>query len=228
MSIQTLDFANVGEYTVSIVGTIPSTFSTAVSFVLKVVNSCLALLLTNNGPPGPQEYAISDSALSLTLPDMTLPNSLCLLQFSLTLSDGSAVDTSLITFQASTLDFSVSTSDDAKEGTYNLLLTCSLVNGVPAQTQTYSFVLTVLNRCTLSTITVNPIADVAYDISMAITVTLISLTWTQSLAAVCPPITYTLVNSKTGASANPAVFSISSANVAAAALDTQVICTLKL
>lgn len=100
----------------------------------------------------------------------------CSIVYIMTLSSGSSIDTTLITFTTATPSISVYTTDISKEGTYILKIIGTLNGYSISNSATFSLI--VYDACTLSTISSTSISDYSYDISELTTDTIATLYWT--------------------------------------------------
>jgi hypothetical protein len=96
----------------------------------------------------------------------------CSATYTLTLADGSAIDTSFITFSASSNSMTVLTTDTTKYGTYSLINKGTITGYTGSSSVTFSLVIDV---CTITT---NSIADYYYTIASG-SKTIASLAWSS-------------------------------------------------
>jgi hypothetical protein len=85
--------------------------------------------------------------------------------YTVTLSDGSAIDSSLITFTMASRTFSFYSIDNSKDGTYNLKVT-GYFTGMPINSyQSATFTLTVGPDCSTASITSSSLTSQSYTVN---------------------------------------------------------------
>jgi hypothetical protein len=117
-------------YTVIITGTLPMGITATKTFTLDVINQCLTATITLPTPPSTYVYKIIDSIQSESLPKMTSSDALCSIAYTLTKSDGTVFDASVITsYTGSSNTITIYSNDNSKVGTMNLKLSGKILYG---------------------------------------------------------------------------------------------------
>ncbi|CDW71724.1 cadg domain containing protein [Stylonychia lemnae] len=198
ITVQSNDESKVGDYYIYVKVTINNGQTFTGSFKLTVKSQCTTVTITKKAI-STQTYYVSQPYLSFqyTAFDITPSTSSCTITYTLTLSDGSAIDSSFIrTFEPSNRTIIVYTQDESKAqiSSYSLKLTGYLTN-YPTTTQSQSFSLDI-KSCYQDSINISPsITDKSHlaKPTVTTTTTLVTITSTQSLSGICPQVTYTLV-----------------------------------
>ena len=131
--------------------------------------------------------------------------------FSCTYSGGSVpCDATVFTVSTTTGNVQIYTTDGVnKAATYSLKITGTL----GALTASTVITVTITAGCPSTVITPVAISSISYDISQGSSVTIATLSWTQTLSASCSAIAYSLIDTDTGTTADTAVFTLTGANV---------------
>lgn len=129
------------------------------------------------------------------------------------MSNYSDIDPQLLTFLSVNHSLRVYTTDNSKAGLYNLRLSGNYLDG--PSSSSYVFTLTVLNQCTLSTITTAAIPFTILDVSDTAPTHITTLNWNQSLPLLCPPLSYTWVYTGGSVVPDPAIFTLNGTQISA-------------
>jgi hypothetical protein len=126
LTIYTTDTTKEGVYNFILYGSLDDQTSTSVAFAITIVSHCylqtLTAVTTSAG-----SYNLGDTALTKSLSAFTISTGHCTVAtYTLTYSDGSAIDTTIFTYSASALTLVVSTNVAANIKSYTFLLTGSL------------------------------------------------------------------------------------------------------
>lgn len=179
--------ANVGTYNLKVNGTLQNGQSISATFTLVLTNNCNVATVTASTLTA-QSYIISATALSYTFTAFTPSTTGCGITYTLDLSSGAAYDSSFITFTDTSLNIGVYTTLTAKAGTYTLRVTGTVTGFTNSASAT--FVLTVGDACTSTTITSYAVAAQTYTLGASAVTTTAFTAWTESVGT-CGTFTYT-------------------------------------
>lgn len=128
LSVYTTDEAQVGLFKVYLTGTLNNGQVYTTTFYLTVLSQCYWATVTAQASTIPT-YFVNSGTVNTSLISFTRNNTNCALTYTLKNSDGTTIDTSLITFSSSPLQISVATTNTAKVGIYNLILSAAYSSG---------------------------------------------------------------------------------------------------
>ena len=157
---------------------------------------CSSQTITASAPTA-QSYTISGAAVSYVIPAFSSSCStcftLCPVVYALALSDGSAFDSTLITFAAATRTVSIYSTDNAKSGSYTLKVTGYFTGMASSSYASATFTLTVNPNCATATITSSTLTSQTYTVaSTAGSYVFPAFTSTCSACFAYCPVAYTL------------------------------------
>ncbi|CDW86250.1 ig family protein [Stylonychia lemnae] len=192
IGVYTNDPSLYGVYGVNLTVKYEPTYLNHTVIVPITVKNCSSAQITSSSQYS-FSYVVGNTAITMIMYNFTVDIE-CELGISFTYQDQLPFDTEIFSFNQTSLQFIVNTTNNAKKGVYNLMYK-GYVKEDPSVAQTIQFTVNVIYNCYLAIFTINPqLSMLEYDVSVGNNVTVAEFQWTQDVPE-CQQITYTIYDS---------------------------------